>query len=86
MEQESEKINLWFSEIDIFVSKVQEKSDVFCDTISNKKKMAWGELQNSVNAASPVPRTLEEVKKKWDEIKRSTKKRDVKMIKDHTVT
>lgn len=62
MEQESEKINLWFSEIDIFVSKVQEKSDVFCDTISNKKKMAWGELQNSVNAASPVPRTLEEVK------------------------
>ena len=86
MEQESEKINLWFSEIDIFVSKVQEKSDVFCDTISNKKKMAWGELQNSVNAALPVPRTLEEVKKKWDDIKRSTKKRDVKMIKDHTVT
>ena len=86
MEQESEKINLWFSEIDIFVSKVQEKSDVFCDTISNKKKMAWGELQNSVNAASLVPRTLEEVKKKWDDIKRSTKKRDVKMIKDHTVT
>ena len=48
--------------------------------------MAWGELQSSVNAASLVPRTLEEAKEKWDDIKRSTKKRDVKMIKDHTVT
>ena len=48
--------------------------------------MACGEVQNSVNAASLVPRTLEEVKKKWDDIKMSTKKMDVKMIKYHTVT
>ena len=71
------------NEVDILVSKVQEKSNVlftrFSDTISNnKKKMVWVEVQNSELL---IARTLEEVRKKWDDIKRSTKKRAVEVKK-----
>ena len=92
MEQERKrKPKFLDNEVDILVSKIQEKSDVlftrFSDTVSNKKKkMAWVEVQNSINATSLVPRTLEEIKKKWDDIKRSTKKRAVEVKKDRTVT
>lgn len=73
-------------EIDVLVSKVNENSEVlfsrFSDSISNKKKkMAWMEVQKSVNATSVVPRTFEEIKKKWDDVKRITKKRAVEVKK-----
>ena len=64
MEQERKrKPKFLDNEVDILVSKIQEKSDVlftrFSDTVSNKKKkMAWVEVQNSINATSLVPRTL----------------------------
>ncbi|XP_062570043.1 myb/SANT-like DNA-binding domain-containing protein 4 [Saccostrea cucullata] len=78
-------------EVDVLINKVNEKSDVlfskFSDTISNKKKkLAWTEVQNSVNASSLVPRTVDEIKKKWDDVKRVTKKRAVEVRKDRTVT
>ena len=69
MEQERKrKPKFLDNEVDILVSKIQEKSDVlftrFSDTVSNKKKkMAWVEVQNSINATSLVPRTLDEVMK-----------------------
>lgn len=73
-------------EIDVLVSKVNENSEVlfsrFSDSISNKKKkMAWMEVLKSVNATSVVPRTFEEIKKKWDDVKRITKKRAVEVKK-----
>jgi hypothetical protein len=78
-------------EVDVLVNKVHEKSNIlfskFSDTVSNKKKKtAWVEVQTSVNATSLVPRSLEEIKKKWDDVKRTTKKRAVDVRKDRTVT
>ena len=36
----------------------------FSDQVTDKKnKIAWTEVQNSVNASSFVPRTLDEIKK-----------------------
>lgn len=37
--------------------------------------MAWGQVTNAVNAVSPVCRTTAEVKKKWFDLKVSSKKR-----------
>ncbi|XP_062599918.1 myb/SANT-like DNA-binding domain-containing protein 4 [Saccostrea cucullata] len=78
-------------EVDVLINKVNEKSEMlfsrFSDTISNKrKKLAWTEVQNSVNASSLVPRTVDEIKKKWDDVKRITKKRAVEVRKDRSVT
>ncbi|CAC5375582.1 unnamed protein product [Mytilus coruscus] len=82
MEQEGRKRKPRFTEkeVDALISKVQQNSDVFfskfSDSITNKKKkMAWGEVQTSVNAISVVPRSMDEVEKKWDDVKRLTKKR-----------
>lgn len=48
--------------------------------------MAWGEVQTSVNATSVVPRSMDEVRKKSDDVKRLTKKRAAGVRKDQTLT
>ncbi|CAC5370084.1 NAIF1 [Mytilus coruscus] len=48
--------------------------------------MAWGKVQTSVNATSVVPRSMDEVRKKWDDVKRLTKKRAAGVRKDQTLT
>lgn len=78
-------------EVDALIAKVHQNSEVlfsrFSDTITNKKKkMAWGEVQTSVNATSVVPRSVDEVRKKWDDVKRLTKKRAAGVRKDQTLT
>ena len=74
-------------EVDILIEKVNDNAEQlfarFSDQVTNKKKkMAWVEVQNSVNASSFVPRTLDEIKKKWDDVKRITKKRANDVRKD----
>jgi len=74
-------------EVDILIEKVNDNAEQlfarFSDQVTNKKKkIAWVEVQNSVNASSFVPRTLDEIKKKWDDVKRITKKRATDVRKD----
>ncbi|VDI10067.1 Hypothetical predicted protein [Mytilus galloprovincialis] len=62
------------------VDNVKENSVMlfskFSDAVSNtRKKEAWKKVQNAVNAVSFTSRTIEEIKKKWDDIKRGTKKK-----------
>ena len=40
-----------------------------------RKKEAWGNVVNAVYAVSFTVRAMEELKKKWDDMKRGTKKR-----------
>lgn len=48
----------------------------FTDSVTNAKKMkAWQEIAELVNTVSPVGRSVEEVKKKWEDMKTRTKKR-----------
>ncbi|VDI43055.1 Hypothetical predicted protein [Mytilus galloprovincialis] len=49
-------------------------------------KSAWFEVQNSVNATSMVYRNVDEIKKKWDDVKRNTKKRAVSVRRDRNPT
>lgn len=51
---------------------------IFSDSISNKKKEN-GLDGGTENATSVVPRTLAEIKKKWDDVKIITKKRAVEV-------
>jgi len=79
-EKKNKKPRFSEREIEILVSMVKEKNDVlfgkFSDVVSNgKKKEAWGNVVNAVNAVSFTVRTMEELKKKWDDMKRGTKKR-----------
>lgn len=48
----------------------------FTDSVTNAKKMkAWQEIAELVNTVSPVGRSVEEVKKKWEDMKTRTKKK-----------
>lgn len=51
---------------------------IFSDSISKKKKEN-GLDGGTENATSVVPRTLAEIKKKWDDVKIITKKRAVEV-------
>ncbi|CAG2211073.1 NAIF1 [Mytilus edulis] len=78
-------------EVDVLTEKVRCQSDTlfsqFSDTLTNKKKKsAWFEVQNSVNATSMVYRNVDEIKKKWDDVKRNTKKRTVSVRRDRNLT
>ncbi|XP_076086463.1 uncharacterized protein LOC143057109 [Mytilus galloprovincialis] len=78
-------------EVDVLIEKVRCQSDTlfsrFSDTLTNKKKKsAWMEVQNSVNATSMVYRNVDEIKKKWDDVKRNTKKRAASVRRDRNLT
>ena len=50
-------------EVDILIEKVNENAEQLSEQVTNKKKKnAWTEVQNYVNASSFVPRTLDEIK------------------------
>ena len=74
-------------EVKVMVRKIQENSVTlfsrFSDTITlKKKKIAWMDVHRTVNATSMVSRSVEEIKKKWDDIKRITKKRAIDVKND----
>lgn len=78
-------------EVDIMVERIYENADIlfsrFSDTLtSKKKKIAWGSIVESVNATSFVHRTTEEVKKKWEDLKRVVKRRAAEVRKDRSRT
>ncbi|XP_062621473.1 myb/SANT-like DNA-binding domain-containing protein 4 [Saccostrea cucullata] len=91
MEDRKKKPRFCEKEIEILVQGVKERSDVinskFSDMISNtKKKQAWVEIMESVNAVSFSKRTVDEIKKKWDDVKRGTKKRASAVQKERCKT
>ncbi|XP_062620352.1 nuclear apoptosis-inducing factor 1-like [Saccostrea cucullata] len=91
MEDRKKKPRFSEKEIEILVQGVKERSDVinskFSDMISNtKKKQAWVEILESVNAVSFSKRTVDEIKKKWDDVKRGTKKRASAVQKERCKT
>ncbi|XP_076109517.1 myb-related transcription factor, partner of profilin-like [Mytilus galloprovincialis] len=78
-------------EIDAIVDNVKENSVMllskFSDVVSNtRKKEAWKKVQNAVNAVSFTSRTSEEIKKKWDDIKRGTKKKATSITNERKKT
>lgn len=52
---------------------------LFLATVSQTKKKENGLDGGTENATSVVPRTLAEIKKKWDDVKIITKKRAVEV-------
>ncbi|XP_062580411.1 myb-related transcription factor, partner of profilin-like [Saccostrea cucullata] len=91
MEDRKKKPRFSEKELEILVQGVKERSDVinskFSDMINNaKKKQAWVEILESVNAVSFSKRTVEEIKKKWDDVKRGTKKRASAVQKERCKT
>lgn len=74
-------------EVDVMVRKIQENSVTlfsrFSDSITLKKKnIAWNDVHRTVNATSMVSRSVEEIEKKWDDLKRIIKKRAIDVKKD----
>ncbi|CAC5423007.1 unnamed protein product [Mytilus coruscus] len=51
-----------------------------------EKKKHWKKVENAVNAVSFSIRTTEEIKKKWDDIKRGTKKKTTSITNERKKT
>ena len=91
MEEKEKKPRFSEKEIEVLVQNIKEKSEIlnskFTDVVSNgKKKESWRNIADAVNSVSFTTRTIEELKKKWDDIKRGTKKRASAIKKDGTKT
>ncbi|CAC5359117.1 NAIF1 [Mytilus coruscus] len=73
--------------VNINTRSLQKLIPGYSDTLTNKKKKsALFEVQNSVKATSMVYRNVDEIKKKWDDVKRNTKKRAVSVRRDRNLT
>uniref|UniRef100_A0A8W8JL80 Myb/SANT-like DNA-binding domain-containing protein n=1 Tax=Magallana gigas TaxID=29159 RepID=A0A8W8JL80_MAGGI len=91
MEDRKKKPRFSEKEIELLFQGVKERSDIinskFSDVINNsKKKQAWFEVMEAVNAVSFSTRTVDELKKKWDDVKRGTKKRASAVHKERCKT
>ncbi|XP_062602936.1 t-SNARE domain-containing protein 1-like [Saccostrea cucullata] len=91
MEEKKKKPRFSEKEIDILVQGVKERSEIinskFSDVVNNaKKKQSWIEIMEAVNAVSFSRRTIDELKKKWDDLKRGTKKRASAVQRERTKT
>ncbi|XP_062590298.1 uncharacterized protein LOC134251883 isoform X2 [Saccostrea cucullata] len=79
------------AEIALLVEQVEDKRDILKGKFSSSltaadKSAAWTSIMNSINAIGGCGRTLKEVKKKWQDIQSSTKKREVERLKTQRQT
>ncbi|XP_060601634.1 uncharacterized protein LOC132754903 isoform X2 [Ruditapes philippinarum] len=84
MSDKARKVNWTTQERDMLISKC-ETADVatgkFSQTITAADKARfWADVVESVNSVSGCSRTLEQVKKKWIDLKSQTKKKTIQYI------
>ncbi|XP_060565247.1 nuclear apoptosis-inducing factor 1-like isoform X2 [Ruditapes philippinarum] len=84
MSDKARKVNWTTDERDMLISKC-ETADVatgkFSQTLTAADKARfWADVVESVNSVSGCSRTLEQVKKKWIDLKSQTKKKTIQYI------
>ncbi|XP_034543279.1 uncharacterized protein LOC117815582 [Notolabrus celidotus] len=82
------KKNFSEAEIEIILGEVESRkhivfSSVSCGVNGTEKGKAWKEVTEAVNDVSAVVRTIQEVKRKWFDLKIEAKKR-IKLSKDNS--
>jgi hypothetical protein len=73
------------------VESIESRYDIISSKFSDKlhlvdKKKAWEDVTEAVNVESKVKRTVDEIKKKWDDMKTRTKKKASELKKKRNAT
>ncbi|XP_016341425.1 nuclear apoptosis-inducing factor 1-like isoform X2 [Sinocyclocheilus anshuiensis] len=76
----SKKRNFTESELEVLLSEVETRKNILFGTLSSginnkRKKNEWDSLADAVNAVGSENRTVNELKKKWSDIKVEVKRR-----------
>ena len=78
-------------ELSVLVDEIEGNYQIisakFTDAVTNdKKNKVWIAITNNVNAVSCVQRTVDEIRRKWDDLKSRTKKKANDVKKDRQKT